>query len=81
MDIKCDLCEYIFEDSDEKFFHGYQHYGIEGLEDFARAHKTYITKPFDMTAFQLQGCPCRSFNFPVEPNSQITTDMIQGYLL
>ena len=84
-------CNYIYDDWEELFMHGYQHFGVEGLEDFARRHMSHIRKPFDMTQYDLkvqkQGCPdcikypCRSFNFPLQPNTKISEDMIEAYLL
>ena len=38
-------------------------------------------KPFDMTAYELGGCPCRSFNFPLQPEQQIDEELIKAYLL
>ena len=79
----CDIdgCQYVYDEVQELFFHGYEHYGIEGLDEFARRHKAHIMKPYDMSTYELRGCPCRSFNFPLQPNINITNDMIEGYLL
>ena len=73
------------------YFHGYSHYGIEGLEEFALGHRSHILKAYDMTSYELkvkkqgyQDCykyPCRSFNFPLQPNSKITEELLEGYLL
>ena len=78
----CDIddCQYVYNEVQELFFHGYEHYGIEGLDEFARRHKAHIMK-FYMSTYELRGCPCHSFNFPLQPNINITNDMIQGYLL
>ena len=78
---QCELCNYVYKDEEEVYFHGYQHFGIDGLWEFARAHKAHIMKSFDMSAYELKGCPCRSFNFPLEPEENITEKMIEGYLL
>ena len=79
----CDIdgCQYVYDEVQELFFHGYEHYGIDGLDEFARRHKAHIMKPYDMSTYELRGCPCRSFNFPLQPNINITNDMIEGYLL
>ena len=68
---RCDKsgCDYVYEDEEELYFHGYDHYGIKGLYEFAKAHKAHIMKPYDMTAYEIRGCPCRSFNFALAPNS------------
>ena len=79
----CDIdgCGYVYDEYQELFFHGYEHYGVAGLGEFARRHKSHIMKPFDMSAYELKGCPCRSFNFPLQPNTKISEEMIEGYLL
>ena len=89
----CDIdgCQYVYDEWQELYFHGYEHYGVEGLDEFARRHKSHILQPFDMTAYNLrvkkQGCyeclqyPCRSFNFPIQPNTKISEEMLEGYLL
>ena len=78
---QCEICDYVYKNEEEVYFHGYQHYGIPGLEDFARAHKAHIMKPYDMSAYELKGCPCRSFNFPLQPEEKITDESIQSHLL
>ena len=80
---RCDIsgCDYVYEDEEELYFHGYDHYGIKGLYEFAKAHKAHIMKPYDMTAYEIRGCPCRSFNFALAPNSKITEEILEGYLL
>ena len=82
---------YVYDDWQELFLHRYEYFGIDGLEEFARRHKSHILQPFDMTSYTLkvkkQGClecfkyPCHSINFPIQPNAQITEDMIESYLL
>ena len=84
-------CNFQYEAQDDLCFHGYSHYGIEGLEEFALGHRSHILKAYDMTSYELkvkkQGyhdCykyPCRSFNFPLQPNSKITEELLEGYLL
>ena len=71
----------VYDEWEELYFHGYEHYGVEALDEFAKSHKSHILKPFNMTSYQLRGCPCRSFNFPLQPNISITNDMISEYLL
>ena len=79
----CDIdgCGYVYDEYQELFFHGYEHDGVNGLDDFARLHKAHILKPFDMTTYELRGCPCRSFNFRLQPDIKITEQMIEAYLL
>ena len=89
----CDIdgCQYVYDEWQELYFHGYEHYGLEGLDHFARRHRSHILQPYDMTSYNLkvkkQSCPdcirypCRSFNFPLQPNIRITEQMIEGYLL
>ena len=38
-------------------------------------------KPYDMTAYELKGCQCHSFNFPLQPEQQIDDTLIKSYLL
>ena len=80
-DDKCHICQYFYQDDEDGIFHGYDHFGMSGLREFAQAHKAHIMKPFDMTAYDLKGCPCRSFNFPLQPEQQIDEELVQGCLL
>ena len=81
---------YVYDEWQELFLHRYEHFGIDGLEEFARRHKSHILQPFDMISYTLKArneclkCfeyPCHSFNFPIQPNAKITEDMIESYLL
>ena len=80
-DSKCHICGYVYSDVEDGIFHGYDHFGLSGLHKFALAHRAHIMKPFDMTAYDLEGCPCRSFNFPLQPEQQIDEELVQGCLL
>ena len=80
-DSKCYICNYNYQDEEDGLFHGYDHFGLSGLRRFALSHRAHIMKPFDMTAYDLKGCPCRSFNFPLQPEQQIDEELVQGCLL
>ena len=81
-DCEMEGCDYLYDVWQELFMHGYQHFGIEGLEDFACRHMSHILKLYDMSAYKLHGCPCRSFNFLLQPNmGKITEDIVEAYLL
>ena len=49
-DCEMSLCDFVYEDHDDLFFHGFIHFGIEGLKEFALRHKQHKMMPFDMTA-------------------------------
>ena len=43
----CDIdgCVYLYNTVEELYFHGYENYGVEGLDEFARRHKHHILQP------------------------------------
>ena len=77
---QCDICQYVYVDEEDVLFHGYVHFGLKGLQEFALSHRAHITKPFDMNAYELGGCPFRSFNFPLQPEERIDEQLIESCL-
>ena len=53
-DCYIDGCQYVYDEWQELYFHGYEHYLVEGLDEFARTHKSHILQSFDMTAYNLR---------------------------
>ena len=78
---QCDICQYVYVDEEDVLFHGYVHFGLKGLQEFALSHRAHISTQFDMNAYQLGGCPCRSFNFPLQPEERIDEQLIESCLL
>ena len=80
---ECDQCGRELATRDLLYLHGYEHMPVHGLQDLVNRHREHIMAHGNTYNLAIGGEDhyCRSFNYPLQVNVPVTSNMLGSYLL